>query len=73
MKYSDAASPGPGLGVLQSARVRGPATGGVLDQTAGCSAPYVAAAAGMAVADVFSFGLHPPASAKPGSPELQTT
>lgn len=37
------------------------------------SAPYVAAAVGMVLAEVLAIGLHAPASAKPGSPEPQTT
>jgi MFS family permease len=76
-KCSDAESQGLVLGVLQSAgafaRVCGPAVGGVLYQTVDHSAPYVAAAVGMAVAGVFSLGLRAPTSAKPGSSEPQST
>jgi MFS family permease len=76
-KCSDAESQGVVLGVLQSAgafaRVCGPAMGGMLYQTVGHSAPYVAAAVGMAVAGVLSIGLRAPTPAKPGSSEPQTT
>jgi len=67
-KCSDAQSQGVVLGVLQSAgafaRVCGPATGGVLYQTVGHSAPYVAASLGMALAGILSLRLRPPASEK---------
>ncbi len=76
-KCSDAESQGVVLGVLQSAgafaRVCGPATGGVLYQAVGHSAPYVAAAVGMALAGALSLGLHAPVAAKPGTSEPQTT
>ena len=67
-KCADAESQGVVLGVLQSAgalaRVCGPATGGVLYQMVGHSAPYVGAAVGMALAGVLSLRLRPPASEK---------
>jgi MFS transporter, DHA1 family, tetracycline resistance protein len=76
-KCSDAESQGLALGVLQSAgafaRVCGPATGGVLYQMVGHSAPYVAAAVGMALAGVLSLGLRSPSSVKSGCSEPRTT
>jgi hypothetical protein len=45
----------------------------MLYQPVGHSAPYVAAAVGMAVAGVLSIGLRAPTPAKPGSSEPQTT
>ena len=72
-KCSDASSQGMVLGVLQSAgafaRVCGPATGGLLYQMVGHSAPYVAAAVGMALAGVLSLGLPSPSPATSTSPE----
>jgi predicted MFS family arabinose efflux permease len=61
------------LGVLQSAgafaRVCGPATGGLLYQGVGPSAPYAAAALGMALAGVLSLGLRSPSPGISTSPE----
>jgi MFS family permease len=60
-KRSDGQHQGVVLGVLQSAgafaRVCGPVTGGLLYQTAGIRAPYIAAAIGMTLAGAFSLGL----------------
>lgn len=60
-KCSDGGHQGVVLGVLQSAgafaRVCGPVTGGLLYQTVGHRAPYVAAAIGMAIAGAFSMSL----------------
>jgi MFS transporter, DHA1 family, tetracycline resistance protein len=76
-KCSDAESQGVVLGVLQSAsafaRVCGPATGGVLNQTVDHSAPYVAAALGMALAGVLALGLRSSSSVKSSSSEPRTT
>jgi MFS family permease len=67
-KCSDAANQGVVLGVLQSAgalaRVCGPATGGLLYQTVGHSAPYVGAALGMTLAGGLSLRLRSPAPGK---------
>lgn len=76
-KCSDAASQGVVLGVLQSAgafaRVCGPATGGVLYQAVGHSAPYVAAALGMVLAGALSLRLRSPSPVKSGVSEPEIT
>jgi MFS transporter, DHA1 family, tetracycline resistance protein len=64
------------LGVLQSvgalARVWGPGTGGLLYQTFGPRAPYVAAAVGMSLAGAVAMSLKPPpvAAALPAKPPI---
>jgi MFS transporter, DHA1 family, tetracycline resistance protein len=64
-KCSDAQHQGVVLGVLQSAgafaRVCGPATGGLLYQGVGHTAPYFAAAVGMLIAGTLSLRLQQPA------------
>jgi MFS transporter, DHA1 family, tetracycline resistance protein len=68
-KFGDAQSKGVILGVFQSAgafaRVCGPATGGLLYQAVGISAPYAAAAVGMSVAGALAFRLDQPAKQPP--------
>jgi MFS family permease len=63
-RCADAGSQGTVLGVLQSAgafaRVCGPATGGLLYQTVGRQAPYVAAGLGMLVAGALALRLRQP-------------
>ncbi|HEU4533589.1 MAG TPA: MFS transporter, partial [Polyangiaceae bacterium] len=64
---------GATLGALQSVgalgRTLGPAAGGALYQGAGLTAPYVAGAAGMAVAWLLSWGLAPVTRRPPGASE----
>lgn len=63
-RCTDAQTQGTVLGVLQSAgafaRVCGPATGGLLYQSIGHQAPYVAAAVGMLVGAGLSLRMRPP-------------
>jgi MFS family permease len=68
-RCADGASQGTVLGVLQSAgafaRVCGPATGGLLYQTVGHQAPYLAAAVGMVIGGTLAFRLRPPQGVPP--------
>lgn len=77
-RCADGQSQGMVLGVLQSAgalaRVCGPGTGGLLYQTFGHRAPYLAAAVGMSVAGAVAISLKAPpvvetAPTKPAAPQ----